>query len=345
MTTITPSSEISSNYGNVLPFGFTTAFASSDSESTVLSFSSSTIVSSSSTTTTTSNAITLDIFETNDGAVPLTDPIVTSDSPFCDPEFVGGDVNNNGILDPDEQWHYTCNVVSENTGIFEIILTGFGTAPDNTIITWPGDPDERITATVVVVLDADNPRDMKQNVKDQLSTLEVNDRQDQKRINRADKVIGKSLEDRFWQDDFTLTKFGKKVFDEDKKAVKTLSKITSADASVIIKMLVDTDQTLAQIAIDSIPTDTGNNKVDRALANANKEMKKAIQKLETEKPEKAINHFKKAWMHAQKAMYSFGEDDKHDGKGDKHHNRDGYKDRDGMNKDWKNKNHDKDFHD
>ena len=131
--------------------------SSSDSDSTILSFgstilsfSSSTWVNSITKTTTTNTAVTLDFFETNDGTVPLTSPMVISDNSLCNPVFVEGDKNNDDILDPSEQWHYTCKVISSDSGIFEIVLTGFGTAPDGTVITWPEDPEERIIGTINV---------------------------------------------------------------------------------------------------------------------------------------------------------------------------------------------------
>lgn len=303
------SSETTYNYNPVLPFGGATVFASSNSDSTVLSFSNSATVSSFSATTTIGNSITLDIFETNDGTNPLTDPIVTSDNALCNPVYVDGDVNNDGILDPGEQWHYTCDVVSAVTGIFGIILTGFGTAPDNTVITWPGDPEERIVGTVEVILGKDAPKILKQNTRDELSALVVTDKRDQKRIDRADKAIGQSLDDRLWQDDYTLTKHGKKVFDKEKKAVRQLIKVKSVDVSDIITALVTVDKSLAQYAIDSIPTDTGDKKIDKKLAKANKEMKKGQEHIEEDEPDKAINHYKKAWKYAQNALKRLGSHD------------------------------------
>jgi hypothetical protein len=146
------------NTNDVVEFRQATVLSTSSTTSTVLSFSSSSVVSSSSTTTTQNKAITFDIFETNDGIIPLENPFVTSNDPQCDPvTLVGGDVNNNGILDPGETWHYTCNFTAAEVGIFNLIFTGFGTdvADNNKVITYPDDPDERITSSVEVVLDSD----------------------------------------------------------------------------------------------------------------------------------------------------------------------------------------------
>ena len=136
---------------DVLPFSSGTVISSSSSTSTVLSFSSATVVSTSSTTTTSGTPVTFDFYEANDGIVPLTSPSVSSSSSLCNPVFVSGDSNNNGVLDPSEQWHFTCDVVSNTPSIFDIILTGFGIDPDGNIITWPGDPEERIIATIEII--------------------------------------------------------------------------------------------------------------------------------------------------------------------------------------------------
>ena len=144
-----------------------------------------------------------------------------------------------------------------------------------------------------------SPKTLKQNALDELSKLNIDDK---KRIEKAEKSIEKSLKDNLWQDDFTLTKDGKKVFDYEKKAIKDLSKIKSIDVSNIIELLVDADSILAQIAIDSVPTDSEDDKVNMELDKANKEMEKAEAQLDKGKPDKAINHFKKAWEHSQHAM-------------------------------------------
>jgi len=141
----------SSTTSTILSFGSATVVSTSSTTSTILSFSSATVVSTSSTTTTSGTPVTFDFYETNDGDVALTSPSVSSSSPLCNPTFVSGDSNSNDILDPSEQWHFTCDVVSNTPSIFDIILTGFGIDPDGNIITWPGDPEERIIATLEII--------------------------------------------------------------------------------------------------------------------------------------------------------------------------------------------------
>ena len=113
------------------------------------------------------------------------------------------------------------------------------------------------------------------------------------------------------------TKHGHKVFDEEKKAVKHLMKITEekgehADTAivkgeveaVIEKLTEEADEQLAVVAINdakSIPIQDAEkqDKVDTEIAKAEEELDKAHQELAKDKPDKAIDHFKLAWEHAQ----------------------------------------------
>jgi len=114
------------------------------------------------------DTVTYDFFETNDGNVPLTNPSVTFNQialpnvgSLCTPVFVDGDTNNVGVLDPGETWHFRCIITWDlstiptfNFGGLEIVHTesiGFGTDPDNNIITWPGDPEEQKRIRAVFV--------------------------------------------------------------------------------------------------------------------------------------------------------------------------------------------------
>jgi len=64
----------------------------------------------------------------------------------------------------------------------------------------------------------DAPKITKQNVLDDITLLEVDNKKDKKRIDKAKKQLEKSLEEKLWIDDFTLSMLGKKVFTHDKKA-------------------------------------------------------------------------------------------------------------------------------
>ena len=83
------------------------------------------------------------------------------------------------------------------------------------------------------------------------------------------------------------------------------------EISVVIAILVDIDRMLAQEAINEAQTlldegdldDKKTKKVQKEIDKANKEMGKAQKELEEKgKPDKAIDKFKKAWEHAQKAI-------------------------------------------
>ena len=141
-----------------------------------------------------------------------------------------------------------------------------------------------------------------------------NDKTDE-RIEKAIVHIEKSLAPELWETEFSLTEKGKKVFKEEKKAVKELMKVEDIDVSKSIGSLVSTGQILAQIAIYMATKtaeaaecyDGGNDdpECDKALKEIDKaeaEIDKAQKEYDKGKYDKAIDHYKKAWEHAQKAM-------------------------------------------
>ncbi len=151
---------------------------------------------------------------------------------------------------------------------------------------------------IIFALDGDIPKLLKQNSLSELDSLTVFDKKDQKRIDKAFEYITKSLDEKYWVDDYSLSEKGKKVFDNEKKAVKELLKVKSVDVSGVILDLVEADRILVQLAIDSIPTDSGIKKINKKLGEANKEMDDAEKDLAKNKPDKAIDHYKKAWDHS-----------------------------------------------
>jgi len=151
----------------------------------------------------------------------------------------------------------------------------------------------------------------KLSVIDTLESLETGDKKSDKKIDKVIKHIDKSTNDKFWEDDGESLedKKSKKVFDEEKKAVKGLMKILKkgdsgidSDISAVIDLLVEIDRQLAQNAIDDAKTFAGDKKVDKEIEKAEKEMGKAQKELDKEKFDKAIEKYKKAWEHAQKAL-------------------------------------------
>jgi len=151
------------------------------------------------------------------------------------------------------------------------------------------------------------PLVLKNHAKDELDSIyPTEDKKVDKGLEKAIKHLDKSMDVDLWEDDAHLeVKHGKKVFEEEKKAVHELMKIVkdagafAGDAQTAIDALVSADETLAQTAIDDAIAGGGDAK---KIAKAEKEMTKAEEELDKGRCDKAIDHFKKAWEHAQKAM-------------------------------------------
>jgi len=139
------------------------------------------------------------------------------------------------------------------------------------------------------------PRILKQNALASLESLEIHDKKDQKKVDNAVKEIKKSLDEKLWEDDSSLTMLGKKVFSHEKKAVNELDKIKSIDVSAITITLVESDRFLVQLVIDEIPTDTDDKKINKNLKKILKEMNDAQKDFDKNKLEKVVDHYKKAW--------------------------------------------------
>ena len=76
----------------------------------------------------------------------------------------------------------------------------------------------------------DIPRFLKEEVIDILEDAKTGDKKTDNKLDKAIKHIEKSLDDKYWLDDTHLDpKHGKKVFDEEKKAVKELQKLMKKD--------------------------------------------------------------------------------------------------------------------
>ncbi len=170
-----------------------------------------------------------------------------------------------------------------------------------------------------------HPKDLKQDAITQLEEAKTGDKKIDKKIDKAIDHIQKSLNinpknpDKPWKkhslwvdDDHLDPKHGKKVFDEEKKAVKYLQKLIK-DKKVpdsvkdvcreVIDKLVTADELLAGTALEEAKTYEGSDKkVDKVIEKAEKELGKAEKELGKGKPDKAIDHYKKAWQHAQKAI-------------------------------------------
>ncbi|MDX1691602.1 MAG: hypothetical protein R3290_11325 [Acidimicrobiia bacterium] len=152
------------------------------------------------------------------------------------------------------------------------------------------------------------------------SIYPTGDKKVDKRILEAVESIGDSLADEFWADDSSLVyKDGKKVFDEEAKAAKELSKKEMADvpeAAEVVAILLDVDEALAQGAIDAATAAINDAGCDttptKDCEKAQKELDKALERMAkaageaADKPDKAIKEYKKAWEHAFKAIEKLG---------------------------------------
>ena len=177
--------------------------------------------------------------------------------------------------------------------------------------TDPNDPDSSPTVLV--------PRQIKVGSKSTLEGLTGNNKHSQKKLDKAIEHLDKSLRvDRWIDGSHLVEKKGKKVFDEEKKAVKHLMKILkdtgkaydpaiASDVSGVIDRLVNADRLLAEIALEDakntpVNDDKNQKKVDHEIEKAEKELDKAQQELNKGKSDKAIKKYKKAWEHAQHAI-------------------------------------------
>ena len=168
------------------------------------------------------------------------------------------------------------------------------------------------------------PRQMLLDLESLLSDL-INivsdDKKTSKDLERAIRHVFKSLEPDLWLDDFHVN--DKKVFDELKKAAKDLTHvIDSKNASdevkdvsqIIIEDLVNVSGLLAEAAVEDAEDARDEIVDDRIRAKMNKEIDKSVDEFEkvaneldeTKKRgpnyEKAIDHNKHAWKHAQHAL-------------------------------------------
>jgi len=140
------------------------------------------------------------------------------------------------------------------------------------------------------------------------------------KIKAAMMHIEKSLDPDLWFDDDHLdVKHGRKVFDEERKAVKELMRLLdkkgtpSGVVDIIqetILKLVGADIKLANTVFAEAWRDAGDGKVDRELEKASQELLKAeeglgyVDKKGVSDPryDKAIDHYSKAWEHCQRAV-------------------------------------------
>jgi len=133
-------------------------------------------------------------------------------------------------------------------------------------------------------------------------------------IDKMIDKIEKSIDEKLWIDELEIDiKHGKKVFDNEKKAVKEGMKIITDKktgeevkeaVAKTIHELVSVDLALAENQYKKASQYRGTKKVDHELDKAAKYLEKAYKELDCSKAkyDKVIDNLKKSWEHSQKAI-------------------------------------------
>ena len=136
--------------------------------------------------------------------------------------------------------------------------------------------------------------------------LPTGDKNSDRGLKKAIRRIEQSLAPNLWQTDTTLsTRHGERVFDRSKQAVAELMKVIRKDASLTgpvqaaIDLLVQSDQTLAQAALETAIANNGHRKY---IARAQADFNRAAENLAKGQFDKAIDRYGKAWQNAVKAL-------------------------------------------
>jgi hypothetical protein len=214
-----------------------------------------------------------------------------------------------------------------DTGVTVVIDgdTVDATTPGVYVVTYDatdasGNAAIQLTRTVTVI----GQNDLKlQAIAKLLILKQTADKKEVKKIAEAIKKVTESLEAKLWESPSTLTKYGNKVFDRERDAVKHLNYVEGAQD--VIAILVHVDESLALVAIADAQAalPTGDPRLDeyvaKKIAYAQKEMAKAAEELAKAAAElaegdkdalkkandhyaKAIEHYKHAWKKAMEAL-------------------------------------------
>jgi YVTN family beta-propeller protein len=151
-----------------------------------------------------------------------------------------------------------------------------------------------------------SPRRIKTDALAELQSLRpTGDKQVDNKLCEAINAVTRSLKPELWVTDYTLAKNGEEVFEQEKNAVNHLAYIvkgngaTASHALSILLDLVEVDRALAQFQLDAAIAGGG---VAKYIAQAQKELTDGNADVATGSYEKGIEHFKKAWQAARKAL-------------------------------------------
>ena len=281
-------------------------------------------------------------FEFSDGYVDVVGQILGDveplDSLLSGPDLVDPNLKNRVLdLDPDDRYSFlfrgSAQVLDHalTSSTLDRLVQGFeyGRGNADAAVDLINEPATALRSSdhdgFVLYLDTECPRLRKTSALDRIDALlptglPSTDRE----LGKARRAIRKSLVSRLWEDGRHLHgKAGKKVFKEEKKATRHLEKallrggLTAAESESIedaIDDLLSADDILANVAVDDAEAaaeaagcfgpmpDAGCGKVIRELDRALVELGKALDAARAGEPEKAIDHFKKAWERAQKVL-------------------------------------------
>ncbi|HRV94622.1 MAG TPA: ExeM/NucH family extracellular endonuclease, partial [Anaerolineae bacterium] len=158
---------------------------------------------------------------------------------------------------------------------------------------------------VLIGLDLDQALNLKQSARADLAALlPTGDKNTDKRFEKAIERIDQSLNPAWWATASTLdAQTGNHVFDRERQAVNELQKVLTGSfaeaAQRAIDKLVEADRQLAQVALNMAITGNGDSS---RIAKAQEEMAQAAQETANGDFDQALQHYKKAWTEAIKAL-------------------------------------------
>ncbi len=253
---------------------------------------------------------TLDLDEASDTGLSSTDNLTSDTTPTFNGtaeagstvKLYAGATQVGSATATGGSWSITSSVLSAATYIFTATATD---STDNTSLA---------SSELSVTIDTTAFDSMtKQLLAAKNILIDLKDNTDNKTDKKLEKIIknlDKAINSKYWDESNNqlISKDGKNVFDETKKVVKDLLKISKKGDLVYpeitntIDMLVGISEQLATDAFNDAQTFAGNKKADKEIEKSNKELNKALQELNKGNPDKAIDKYQKAWEHALKAM-------------------------------------------
>jgi hypothetical protein len=184
---------------------------------------------------------------------------------------------------------------------------------DNCILTIQAKDQAGNTATKTVKFTIFSPKMLKTAAIAELLAAKTGDKEVDKRMDKAVDHVQKSLEAKLWASDSRLDpQHGNKVFDEEKDAVKAMQELLKEKktpdgvkpvCNKVIDELLKADKSLAEVAFKDAQAYAGTSKeVDHEIAKAVEEFANVQEKMAKGEYDNAIDCYKKAWEHAQKAI-------------------------------------------